>query len=327
MPTISVIIPAYNAEKTIKQTIESVLNQTFNDFELIVINDGSQDSTMEILGSISDPRLKVFSYPNSGVATSRNRGISSAFGEYISFLDADDLWTPDKLEVQLKALQESTQAAVAYSWTDCIDESGQFLRRGYYINVSGNVYQKLLLTNFLENGSNPLIRKEALDKVGDFDESLIPAEDWDLYLRLAACYNFVAVPSVQILYRISTNSGSTNVSRMEKACVQIIKKRFNQTPISLNYLKHQSLANAYKILTYKSLEGMPNKEKGIASIRYLQLAIKNDLSFIRAKVIWKILLKIALIMLLPPKQAHVFLHKFEPMFNITTIFGYLQVDA
>lgn len=327
MPTISVIIPAYNAEKTIKQTIESVFNQTFNNFELIVINDGSQDSTMEILGSISDPRLKVFSYPNSGVAASRNRGISSASGEYISFLDADDLWTPDKLEAQFQALQENTQAAVAYSWTDCIDESGQFLRRGYYISVSGNVYQKLLLTNFLENGSNPLIRKEALNKVGDFDESLIPAEDWDIYLRLAACYHFVAVQSVQILYRISTNSGSTNVSRMEKACVQIINKTFNQIPSSLHYLKHQSLANIYKILIYKSLEGMPNKERGIASIRYLQLAIKNDLSFLQAKVIWKVLLKIALIMLLPPKQAQVFLHKFEPMSNITTIFGYLQVDA
>ncbi|MFB2837627.1 glycosyltransferase [Floridanema evergladense] len=327
MPIISVIIPTYNAEKTIQKTIESVLNQTFTNFELIIINDGSQDATREILSRILDSRLKVFSYPNAGLAASRNRGIYHASSQYISFLDADDLWTPDKLEAQLQALQNNSQAAVAYSWTDCIDESGQFLRRGYYISASGNVYKKLLLTNFLENGSNPLIRKEAFDKVGGFDESLNSAEDWDMYLRLAACYNFVAVSSVQILYRISATSMSTNVSRMETACLQVINKTFNQSPSSLQYLKHQSLANLYKILIYKSLEALPNKERGIASMRYFRLAIKNDLSFLRARVVWKVLLKIALIMLLPPKQAEVFLHKFAPIFNITTIFGYLQVDS
>ncbi|HBL15031.1 MAG TPA: glycosyl transferase family A, partial [Cyanobacteria bacterium UBA11162] len=110
-------------EKTIKETIESILNQTFVDFELIVINDGSTDSTVDIVTSIQDSRLQVFSYPNAGLAASRNRGIDRATGKYISFIDADDLWTPDKLERQLKALEENPQAAVAYSWTDCIDES------------------------------------------------------------------------------------------------------------------------------------------------------------------------------------------------------------
>src|SRR5919202_4312270 len=203
MPLISVIIPAYNAEKTIKQTIESVLNQTFSDFEIIVINDGSQDSTLEIVSSIPDPRIKVFSYPNAGPQKSRNRGWGNASGEYVSFLDADDLWTPDKLEAQLKALQENPQAAVAYSWSDWIDESGQFLRAGGHITVNGNAYEKLLLRDFVESGSNPLIRRQALDKVGDFDQSVTPAEDWDMWLRLAARYEFVTVPSPQILYRIS----------------------------------------------------------------------------------------------------------------------------
>ena len=91
MPLISVIIPVYNGEITIKETIDSVLTQTFLDFELIVINDGSQDLTLKIVSSILDPRLKVFSYPNAGLAATRNRGISHASGEYISFIDADDL--------------------------------------------------------------------------------------------------------------------------------------------------------------------------------------------------------------------------------------------
>ncbi|MHC5828034.1 MAG: glycosyltransferase family 2 protein, partial [Nostoc sp.] len=140
MPKISVIIPAYNSEKTINYTIESVLNQTFTDFELIVINDGSQDSTLEVITQIQDSRIKVFSYPNAGGNVSRNRGLYRAGGEFVSFLDADDLWTPDKLQSQLKALQENVTAKIAYSWTDYIDTNGQFLFPGKRINKNENIY-------------------------------------------------------------------------------------------------------------------------------------------------------------------------------------------
>ncbi|MEO1403422.1 MAG: glycosyltransferase family A protein, partial [Cyanobacteria bacterium J06635_1] len=107
MPSISVVIPAYNSERTIGDTVQSVLAQTFTDFEIIVINDGSQDGTLACLGAIADSRLHVFSYDNAGVAISRNRGIEKAKGEYVAFLDADDLWVPEKLTEQYQALQES----------------------------------------------------------------------------------------------------------------------------------------------------------------------------------------------------------------------------
>ncbi|NES72852.1 MAG: glycosyltransferase family 2 protein, partial [Okeania sp. SIO2D1] len=113
MTLISVIIPVYNGEKTIRDTINSVLKQSFADFELIIINDGSTDSTLEVINSFQDHRLKVFSYPNAGQGASRNRGIELAKGEYISFIDADDMWTSDKLEKQLQALQDNPQAGVA----------------------------------------------------------------------------------------------------------------------------------------------------------------------------------------------------------------------
>jgi glycosyltransferase involved in cell wall biosynthesis len=124
-PTISVIIPAYNAERTILETIASVQQQTFSNFELIVINDGSTDRTLELLNSLEDPRLKIFSYSNGGLPVARNRGIYHATGEFITFLDADDLWTPDKLELQLTALQQHSEAGVAYSWTHYMDEKGE----------------------------------------------------------------------------------------------------------------------------------------------------------------------------------------------------------
>ena len=327
MSLISVIMPVYNGEKTIQETIESVLNQTFTDFELIVINDGSQDATLEIVERIQDPRLKVFSYTNAGQATSRNRGISYACGEYISFIDADDLWTPDKLEAQLIALQNNSEAAVAYSWTKCIDEMGNFSRRGSHISVNGDVYAKLLLIDFIENGSNPLIRAQAIAEVGGFDESMTPSEDRDLWLRLAARYHFVAVPSPQVLYRQSANSASANILRMEAASLRVIEQAFSQAPEFLQYLKQSSLANIYKGLTFKALEGPLERQRGLTAARLLWNAVKNDPALLRSRVIWKVLFKIAVVTLVPPQQAQALLIKAKGLANTTTLLGYLQLDV
>lgn len=326
MPLISVIIPVYNGKKTIRETIESVLNQTFYDWELIVINDGSQDSTFEIVSSIQDPRVKIFSYPNAGLAASRNRGIAQACGEYISFLDADDLWTPDKLEAQLTALQENPQASVAYSWSDYIDESSQFLRRGSHITVNGDVYAKLLLTDFFENGSNPLIRRQALTAVGGFDGSIDTAADWDMWLRLAARYHFVAVPSPQILYRVSASSMTAHVWRQEAACLQVIERAFAVAPEALQHLKQRSLANLYKYLTFKALEGLPERHRGITAVRFFWQAVRNDPSLLRTRVGLKVLFKSGVVALLPSQQAHGLLTTFKNLSNTTTLLGYIQTD-
>lgn len=308
MPLISVIIPVYNGEKTIKTTIDSVLNQTFTDFELLVVNDGSQDSTLAVVNEIQDARIRVFSFPNSGVSASRNRGLAEAKGEFISFLDADDLWTPDKLETQLKALQENPQAAVAYSCTDWIDESGQFLRAGGHMTVNGNAYEKLLLRDFVESGSNPLIRRQALEEVGTFDESLAFAEDWDLWLRLAARYEYVAVPSAQILYRISPESASSNIWKMEVGSLKVIERHFAQAPESLQPLKRETLGSRYKYLMFKAIEGNLERKKGLAAVRFLWQAIRYDSSMLRRlKIMAIVLVKIAAAIVLPSQQSQALL--------------------
>ncbi|MBN3923431.1 glycosyltransferase [Nostoc sp. NMS4] len=300
IPKISVIIPAYNSEKTIKHTIQSVLNQTFSDLELIVINDGSKDSTLEVVTKIHDSRIKVFSYSNAGGNVSRNRGLHHAVGEFVSFLDADDLWTPDKLQSQLKALQENVAAKVAYSWTDYIDENGQFLLSGKRINVNGNGYEKLLLNNFLENGSNPLISRKALISLGGFDESLSAAQDWDMWLRLASNFDFICVPSVQILYRISTNSVSCNLVRQEKTCLQVLEKAYKQKPSTLKHSWNISLANLYKYLTCKALQKPFNRQKCLAAARFLWKYFINDPSRIQnISFTLKLFLKIIIIFTSP----------------------------
>jgi len=324
MPKISVVIPAYNAAKTIKETIQSVLNQTFTDFELIIINDGSQDATLEIVESIPDPRIRLFCYPNAGPTVSRNRGIFQAVGDYISFIDADDLWTPDKLESQFNALQANPQAAVAYSWTNSIDERGKLLRRGFYVELNGDVYKTLLVINFLENGSNPLIRRTALVEMGGFEESLTHGEDWDMWLRLASSYDFVAVSSPQVLYRISPGSASSDVFKQEEGCLIMIERAFTQVPESLQNLKRLTLANLYKYLTSKALEGIPSRANSLAAARFLGLALRNDPSLLRTRVLGKVLFKIALTLMLPSQQTQRFFRRFNRIFNTTTLLGYLK---
>lgn len=320
MPAISVIIPVYNGEKTIQETINSVLNQTFSDFELIVINDGSQDRTLAIIENIKDCRLQAFSYLNAGLAASRNRGIAQAVGKYISFIDADDLWTVDKLEAQFNAMQRNPEAAVAYSWTDHINELGQFVRRGSHINLTGNVYEKLLELNFLENGSNALICKQALLEVGGFDESLAAAEDWDIFLRLAARYEFVVVSCPQILYRVSPTSMSTKLEKQEAATLQVIEKAFTHAPEYLQILKKRTKSHLYKYLTYKSLEGVPDWKKNLKTARLFWHTLNHEPSLLSRKVTWKIFLRIMLTFFLPTQLAMLVLSKRRQLSNIEDLF-------
>ncbi|MBV6624297.1 MAG: glycosyltransferase [Rivularia sp. (in: Bacteria)] len=314
-PLISVIIPVYNGEKTIRQTIESVLNQTYTNLELIVINDGSRDLTLNVICSIKDYRLKVFSYDNAGVCMSRNRGIERARGQFISFLNADDTWTRDKLEAQLKALEANPQASVAYSWVDYIDEYGEFIRDGNHITINGDAYEQLLIQNVLENGSNPLIRRQALINTGTFNELLTLAEDWDMWLRLAKRYDFVTVPRPQVLYRASSRSVSTNVLKMEKACLKFIEQAYNCAPKSLQKLKRKSLASLYHYLTFKSLESPSGQKNGAIAIKFLANAIWNDLSvIIQWQTMSEALFKICMVFLLPPQQYQILKIKLKTRF-------------
>ncbi|BDA75649.1 Glycosyl transferase, family 2 [Calothrix sp. PCC 7716] len=245
MSTISVIIAAYNAEKTILETIESVQKQTFTDFELIIINDGSCDKTVEIINSVNDPRIKLFSYSNGGVSISRNRGISHATAEYIAFLDADDLWTEDKLELLLAALQKNPQAGLAYSWASYMDEDGTSIKPAPPVYLQGNVYAELLVYDFIVTGSS-LIRKEAIDTVGGFDVTLKGAEDWDYWLRLALKWDFVVVPKHQLLCRQTSGSLTSKVETMEKCNLEVINRGFTAGSAKIQFLKNKSLANTYR---------------------------------------------------------------------------------
>lgn len=327
MPLVSVLISVYNGEKTIRETIQSILDQTFQDFEIVIINDGSTDSTLEIVNRIQDSRIKVFSYPNAGLNASRNRGISHASGEYVSFIDADDLWTADKLEGQLKALQENPNAAVAYSWTDYIDENSQFLRPGPHHNFTGDVFAKLLLADFIGSGSNPLIRKSAFAEVGNFDESIKGGQDWDMWLRLARRYPFAVVPSVQILYRQYATSWSANARRQEEGFKRIIEKALADAPESVKRLKKDIIGNRYKSLIIDALAKAPGRDRALLAARYLWVAIQHDPHLLRSRILPTLLFTIGTRLLLPPQQAQALLDRYQQFSNIYGVFGYIRWSA
>ncbi len=307
MPTISVIVPAYNAERTILETITSVQQQTFSDFELLVINDGSTDQTLELLNTVNEPRIKICSYPNGGVSVARNRGITHARGKFIAFLDADDLWTVEKLELQLAALQQHPEAGVVYSWAYYMDEQGQSIRSSEPVYFAGNVYAQLLVNDFVVSGSNCLISRQAITSVGEFDTALAPAEDWDYWLRLAALWPFVVIAKPQVFYRISSGSSSSNVELMERCNLMVIEKGFRAAPVEMQYLKNQSLANTYRYLAHMYLTRVASAKGAKQAAEKLWMAIRLYPPILRDSWTRNILLKLLLIPLISPKLSrHLF---------------------
>jgi len=273
-PLVSVIVPSYNAEKTVMETIGSVLQQTLRDFELIVINDGSTDATLSLLNQIDDPRLRVISINNGGVANARNVGIESAKGDYLTFLDADDLWTADKLEAQVHLLQQHTSAGVAYSWTRAMDGGGELFYDANACSFSGDVLAPLLLENFIASGSNVMVRRLAVASVGSFDASCNPCEDWDYVLRLARDWDFVVVSEPQILYRQTAGSLSTNLKKMETACEKTCDRALdhikaghidaarirNTVGLSTTELEHRCKAKIDQYLTQLAINNLQDRQ-------------------------------------------------------------------
>ncbi|MGK7957036.1 MAG: glycosyltransferase family 2 protein [Crocosphaera sp.] len=256
MVLVSVIIPTYNAESTIVETIQSVQNQTFKDLEIIIIDDGSQDNTISILSNLKEKCLSIYPSAHQGVSSSRNLGITKAQGKWIAFLDADDLWTTDKLEKQVQALQNNPQAKISYSWTSFIDEKGQLLWDGKPLYFEGNVYKELLIENFIASGSNALIEKEAIMGVGKFDPNLTIGEDWEFYVRLAREFNFIVVPERQILYRYLSSSSTSKLAFLEENLLKTVDQIFSHVPSKLQYHKPKALSKVYGYCVQKYLQNM-----------------------------------------------------------------------
>lgn len=219
---VSVIIPAYNAEKTIAETLKCVLAQSYQDIEIIVVDDGSTDQTRTLLDTYAaaHPKIQVISQANAGVAAARNTAIAAAKGAYIAPIDADDLWHPHRIERHLKALESAgPRAAVAYSPFYVIDPQSTVCGQSTNFNLSGNVFYALLKQNLVGNGSGLLIKTDALRHVGGYSPGLRElgaqgCEDYLLQLHLAYHYDYVCVPEYLIGYRTYAGNMSSDKIKM-----------------------------------------------------------------------------------------------------------------
>ena len=253
MPKVSVVIPAYNAVDYLIKTLENVFDQTFTDFEVIVIDDGSSDRTIESISNLTNPNLKIVRQANQGVAVARNKGIELASGEYIAFLDSDDLWHPTKLEKQVQCLDTNPEVGLVNTWIKNIDEHGNELSIVQAPEVEGNVWNQIIEENIILCGSIPMIRRSCFEKVGVFDFELLSAEDWDMWIRLAAKYSFALVKEPLVLYRQHLKSKSRNLDKHLHYRLKIIDKTFQSVPPQLQYLKDRAYGRAYLSIAWKPL--------------------------------------------------------------------------
>jgi len=305
-PLVSVIIPAYNAAEYILDALESVFSQHYNNIEVIVVNDGSTDTTRDLVSSYPKPII-FLDQENMGSAVARSKGIAAAHGKYIAFLDSDDLWLPGKLSSQVVFLEDNEEYGLVYSnWvTWKANDDGEFVEKDF-VNQRDNIYLSQPLSGWLYEQllndcvvwtSSVLIRQQICQEVGDFDTSLRRGQDYDYWIRVSRITLMHKLDAIHAVYRIHKNSISSNIHDVNyEYCVlsKAIKewgyscpsgKKVNQQMVS------KRLAQVSFEFGYRHFyEGDPNigLRSMLVSIRHYPFNIKawsyTILSFIKCVV-------------------------------------------
>jgi len=256
---ISIIIPSYNSGKFLGEAIESAVNQTYKNIEIIIVNDGSTDNTEEIAKQWQkrDKRIRYLKHKeNKGLSAARNTGIRTSKGDFIALLDADDVWMKDKLEKQIEKIRK--EADIVYSNAILINEKGKKLEDTLWKKVKTAPYagrdclESLFQKNFMIPASSLIFKKEVIKEIGGFDEKLKSAEDYDFCLRaLAHGYNINYVGSPLLFYQLSQQQMSGKETKMEFWRVYVLLKFIFIRPLFL--LKHPFLVTKRMIVRIVAL--------------------------------------------------------------------------
>ncbi len=239
--------------KYLPETLESVLQQTLTDFEVLIINDGSDDDIVQWASGLIDPRVKLISQANQGVSVARNTGIAHSQANYIAFLDADDLWEPTKLEKQVRCLDDHPEVGLVHTWMMLIDCQGKPTGRVIASHAEGDVWKQLVEWNQIAC-SSVMVRRCCFETVGGFEPNLHFVEDWDMWIRISRHYLFAVLKECLYYYRQVPNSLSKNFQVLEQSCTFVIEKAFNCAPAELLYLKSHSYGYTNICLAWKALQ-------------------------------------------------------------------------
>jgi glycosyltransferase involved in cell wall biosynthesis len=223
-PLVSVVIATYNMASYLPLAVRSVLAQTYENIELLIIDDGSTDGTRKAVKPfLDDPRVKYRVQENKGQAAAKNHGIRESRGEFVAFCDADDMWTPEKLEWQLPHFDGAERVGVVYGRVAVIvDDSGEIRPDGPRECYSGRVTAQLFRNNFVPFGT-AIVRRQCLEEMGVFDERYRMGIDWELWLRISTRYEFRFVDAVVYLYRIWPGQMSGNWRGRYEYCFRIMQ--------------------------------------------------------------------------------------------------------
>lgn len=244
MKKVSAIVAVYGVEKYIGATVQSVLDQTYQNWELLIVDDGSPDRSIEISQQFKDPRIKIIRQPNRGANAARNNGIRHAQGDYLAFLDGDDIWLPEKLEKHVAHLDNSPSVGLSFSRSAFIDEEGQPLGIYQMPKLKDITIPDLICRNPIGNGSAAVIRREVFEAIKyqdnlygtieDFywDERLQGSQDLDCWFRIAIQANcqIEGIPEALTLYRVNSGGISANLLKKQDSWEQVIEKTRSYAP-------------------------------------------------------------------------------------------------
>lgn len=286
MVTVSIIIPVYNVEKYIAKTIESVLAQTYQDFEIIIVDDESPDHSIEICRRFTDPRIQIIQQKNRGASSARNRGIRYSQGEYIALLDSDDLWLPEKLERQVTYLETHPEVGVTFCRAAFIDQEGTPFGVYQMPKLRDIDAAYLFRANAIGSGSTPMIRKQVFEAIkfqdnfyGEtedyyFDEQLKRSEDLECWIRivLQTSWTIEGTSEPLAFYRVNSNSLSSDLIKQFESWEQVLEKTRTYAPDLITQI--ESLARAHQ-LRYLSRRAIRLKD-GKMAVMLINRAISSD---------------------------------------------------
>jgi len=235
MPKVSIVIPAYNAETFIEETMDHAFKQTLTDFEIIVVDDGSSDRTKQVIEKYTD-KVKYIYQKNQGTSAARNNGIDHAQGKYIAFLDSDDIWFPLKLERQINFLESNPKIDLVGCDAELINESGESFNKLYSRGKKYDVPPDEMLAQLLKRDfipfSSVVVKKSLVRNLGGFDLSMV-CEDYEFLMRAVQKYNIAFIDEVLMQYRISPNNKSQNLENHHRDIIKIMNKFVNAENLNL----------------------------------------------------------------------------------------------
>lgn len=289
---VSVIIPVYKVERYIAETIESVLSQTYQNFEIIIVDDESPDQSIEICRKFSDRRIKIIQQKNRGLAGARNTGIRQSQGQYIALLDSDDLWLPEKLERHLNHLKSRPEVGVSFCRSVFIDENGNPLEIYQMPKLTDIDAHYIFCRNPIGNGSVPVIRREVFEGIkfqanfyGEpedyyFDDRFHQSEDIECWMRivLQTAWKVEGIPEALTLYRVNSSGLSAHVAPQLESWEAMVEKTRTTAPDFVAEWEHLARAYQYRYLARRAVRNRDGK----TAVKLTNQALASD---------WRILLQ------------------------------------